>query len=290
MFSSCLRSSSFWRCNCPVIAWRITAIIGTNKMNTGKNGHFPRGHPERDGDGDDGHDADVHQLLAQHLDGLDIAQNLGLQRSGVDPVMVANRKHLHPAHERGAQAHFDVADGTAQIADVNHRRRNVLNDENRADGGIDPERFQSAGTAVRNNVNDVRRDDRQDPDRAGLEQRSGGGTAKNHRRVASSGRYKFSGVRQGLSAPEIIFDGIQLHAFWKICSRHDATRVAGRCPKPVLDNGQFKRPNVRYSYREILSSVGVIADPKSTTPWNAVLLSPARLKQPFCLKPVRAPL
>ena len=65
---------------------------------------------------------------------------------------------------------FHVANRAAQEVNVEHRRRDVLHDGHCADGDIDPERSQSARAAMRDDVGQISRDDRQNPKRAGLEQ------------------------------------------------------------------------------------------------------------------------
>ena len=158
-------------------AERLVALAGPSRQDE------PQQHGERDGqrvdgqelgDGQRGHDdrAEHHHrrgqqrvgdLLEHHLDVLDVAHDLGLHDRRADARVEADGEALQPRGEPVAQVGADLADRAHEELGPLHVVRVVLHERGDGDRGPEPQLARRA--AGDDDVDDLARDHRHEPER-----------------------------------------------------------------------------------------------------------------------------
>ncbi|MNC24249.1 hypothetical protein D3C75_723000 [compost metagenome] len=126
---------------------------------------FGKGQHNGDQDVSDGRDEGIHHLFGKGFNGFHITEHLGLKLAGAEIRMIRHGQMLQLADQRPPQSCFHLPRGAAHKADMNHRRGNVLDNDNGQQRQVNPQPIQIIRFGSAQAVDHIRGNDRDDPGR-----------------------------------------------------------------------------------------------------------------------------
>ena len=112
----------------------------------------------------------VHQHTGQHFHIFHISQHFRLQNAHFVGIMVVHGKMLETRTERGAQIALHLTAHTAERPRIDNVCRNVLQNDDRPENKQFEDLRNAARWSAGNQVDDIRRNDRNNVHRAGFDQ------------------------------------------------------------------------------------------------------------------------
>ena len=111
----------------------------------------------------------IEHQARELLDRFHVAQHLALEDPGALARVVPDRKMLQPAAQGRAEPRFEGAHGAADRPHVPEMHRHVLQQQADQHARVDPQFRQGVPVGLRDDVDDVRREQRHHPHRAVLD-------------------------------------------------------------------------------------------------------------------------